>query len=442
MIGIALLLVSLFTYNSYRYRWLSYFIYLSFMIGVYGGFNVWTDKIIGMKSHDLALIYTAVISVYMLSNGCYKIPYVTFRKSYIYILGFLGCGCLFSMFYYHIPVNYVIQGARLYLLLLALPILASIEFSDFEIIFKWLFYITLVTSIIYCIQIVIGRPLLPYPYEPHFDKGTGLIRLYNYPPLHIFFLAYTFVNPIKFGRYINIVRFIFFATLICTQGRTLIFTGLLTVLLAMLFTGKSSKLLKTVFILGVMIMPFFNMLTDRLEGRDTSSDISTILSGSVGAIQEGDGGTFTYRIAWVLERSLYLIERPFAEQFFGMGLITESYPKIHSMYNFSLGIIDKDTGYVVQSGTPDIAYGNLIFKLGFGGTIIYMLFIISMIVYFYKHKDDNEYMTVAAASLTMLLVSSLSGRGLADPQNLAVYFLILSTSLTDINSKNITLIYG
>lgn len=434
MIGIVLLLVSLFTYNSYRYRWLSYFMYLSFMIGVYGGFNIWTDKILGMKSLDLALVYTAVISIYMLSQGSYKIPYVTFRKSYIYIIVFLGLGCLFSIIHYHIPVGYVVQGARYFLLLLSLPILASIENENFNKILKWLFYITVITSIIYCIQIVIGRPVLPYPYEPHFDKGTGLIRLYNYPPLHIFFLVYTFVNPDKFGRRVNFLRFLFFATLICTQGRTLIFTGLLTILLAMLFMGKSSKLIKTVVVLGIMLMPFFNIITDRLEGRDTESDITAVLAGAAGDYQEGDGGTFTYRIAWVLERTLYLIERPIGEQFFGMGLMTESYPKIHSMYNFYLGIIDKDTGYVVQSGTPDIAYGNLIFKLGFGGTIIYMAFIISMIVYFYKHKNENEYMTVAAASLSMLLVSSLSGRGLADPQNLAVYFLILSTSTTNIKT--------
>lgn len=402
------------------------------MIGVYGGFNIWTDKILGMKSLDLALVYTAVISIYMLSQGSYRIPYVTFRKAYIYIIVFLGLGCLFSIFHYHIPVGYVVQGARYFLLLLSLPILVYIKRDEFDKIFKWLFYITIITSVIYCIQIVIARPILPYPYEPRFDKGTGLIRLYNYPPLHIFFLVYTFVNPEKFGRRVYFIRFLLFATLICTQGRTLIFTGLLTVLLAMLFVGKSSKLMKTFVVLGIMIMPFFNIITDRLEGRDTESDITAVLSGSAEDYQAGEGGTFTYRIAWVLERSQYLIGRPILEQFFGMGLMTESYPKIHSMYNFSLGIIDKDTGYVVQSGTPDIAYGNLIFKLGFGGTIIYMAFIISMIVYFYKHKNENEYMTLATASLCMLLVSSLSGRGLADPQNLAIYFLILSTSQTNI----------
>lgn len=397
------------------------------MVGVYGGFNIWTDSVLGVKSLDMALIYTCVISLHMYIHKTYKIPDVTFKKPYYCIIVFIILGCFFSNFHYNIPVHYVIQGARYFLLLLALPILSSIKQKDFDKIIKYLFYITVVTSIIYCIQIIIGRPILPYPYEPHFDKGTGLIRLYNYPPLLVFFFVYTFVRPDWFGKHVNYLRFLFFATLICTQGRTAIFTGVFTILLAVMYSRKSSKLFKTVLILAIMILPFLDMLTDRLEGKDTGSDITAVLSGSAGDYQEGDGGTFTYRIAWVLERSIYLSKRPLSEQIFGMGMMTESYPKIHAMYNFSLGLIDKNTGYIVQSGTPDIAYGNLIFKLGFGGTIIYMIFIVSLIMFFYSHRHDNDYFTISAASLTMLLVSSLSGRGLADPQNLAIYFMILST---------------
>lgn len=74
MIGVLLLLIALGCYFKPKQRWLSYFLYTSFMVGYGGGFGLWTNRITGIKNGDLAVIYTFIISVYLLSQGKYSFP--------------------------------------------------------------------------------------------------------------------------------------------------------------------------------------------------------------------------------------------------------------------------------------------------------------------------------------------------------------------------------
>lgn len=59
MLGIVLLLIALYLYFKPRYRYLSYLLYLSFMLGSSGGgFGILIDKVIGVKNGDMAVVYT------------------------------------------------------------------------------------------------------------------------------------------------------------------------------------------------------------------------------------------------------------------------------------------------------------------------------------------------------------------------------------------------
>ena len=60
MIGILLLIVALFYYFKPQKRWISYFLYASFMLN---GFCLLTDSVIGFKNADMAVIYTFIISL-------------------------------------------------------------------------------------------------------------------------------------------------------------------------------------------------------------------------------------------------------------------------------------------------------------------------------------------------------------------------------------------
>ena len=82
MLGILLLLVALILFFNPRYRYLSYFLYLSFMMGYSGGFGLWTDTVLGTKNKDLAIIYTFVINVHLILQGKFYLPKLPWMKYY------------------------------------------------------------------------------------------------------------------------------------------------------------------------------------------------------------------------------------------------------------------------------------------------------------------------------------------------------------------------
>lgn len=399
------------------------------MLGYGGGFGLWIDSVIGIKNKDLAIIYTCMISLYLISQNNYKLPKVKFIKWYKLFIIFLLCSIVFSYKHYGFSFYQILQGGRDFILIFSLPILINIKENELSKLMKLLLYVTVITSILYILQIVVGRPLMPYGGKPSIDPSVGLIRMYNSPALLDFFLIFTFVKPEYFGKRVNLLRALFFITLICTFGRTGIFSTIVSVLLAMMFLGKTSKIIKTIIIIGLLFIPFIGMVTSRFEGGGTSDDLSAIKSGNFQNFENGEGGTMTYRIAWVYERFDYLINRPIGEQVFGLGLISDSQPKVQKMYNFKLGLTDHETLTTAQLSTPDIAYGNVLTKLGFVGGIIYLGFLINMAIFLYKNRKESFLTIICAAQIIILFIGSLAGSALSYPRNLVIYFITIGTLL-------------
>lgn len=428
MLGITLLLIALYLYFKPKYRYISYLIYLSFMIGYGGGFGLTTDAVLGVKNQDMAIVYTFLISAYLVLKKKYRLfPKARFMWWYKLFLCFLVCSIIFSYIYYEFSFYQILQGGRGFLLMFSLPIFCEIKPQELSKLIPVLLWITIITSVLYILQIVTSRSLMPYSGEPSIDKTVGLIRMYNSPALLDFFLALTFVVPQYFGKRVNILRVIFFIALICTFGRTGIFSTVMVVLLSMLFLGKASGMFKTVVIIGVLFIPFIGVISDRFEKGGTEDDISVLKSGGYEDFSSGEGGTMTYRIAWVYERFDYLIHRPIGEQIFGLGLISDSQPLVTKKYNFLIGLSDPETGIPVQLSTPDIAYGNLLTKLGFGGGAIYLCFLISLAIFLYKNRKANALTIVCAAQIIMLFVLSMSGNMLSESKNLTMYFIAIAT---------------
>ena len=397
------------------------------MLGYGGGFGLWTDEVLGMKNKDLAIIYTFVISLYLISQNNYKLPKIGFIKWYKIFIIFFLCDIIFSYIHYGFSFYQILQGGRDFILIFSLPILINIKENELSKLMKLLLYVTIITSILYILQIVVGRPLMPYGGEPSIDPSVGLIRMYNSPALLDFFLIFTFVKPEYFGKRVNLLRALFFITLICTFGRTGIFSTIVSVLLAMMFLGKTSKMIKTIIIIGLLFIPFIGMITSRFEGGGTSDDLSAIKSGNFQNFEMGEGGTMTYRIAWVYERFDYLINRPMWEQVFGLGLISDSQPIVNKRYNFKIGLPDPTTGIPAQLSTPDIAYGNILSKLGLCGSFIYLMLLVNITLFLYKNRKENVLVLICSAQIIMLFINSLAGSALSYPKNFVMHFISIGT---------------
>ena len=384
MIGYLLLLIALLLYIKPKYRHWSYFFYLSFMMGYGGGFGLWTDEVLGAKNGDLAIIYTFVISIVMVFKRQYKIPKWSFVVQYKWFILFLFASVLFSLYYYHFTPFQILQGGRSFLLIFAFPILVNIRQKDFYKVLQLLIKVCVLTSMLYILQTISRHAIMPYG-EFDTDPTTGLPRFYNSPANLDIFLALTFLKPELFKGRIVYYRTLFFLALVCTLGRTQIITTILLVFIALFFDGKIQKIGKYVIVIGVMMLPFIGVLSDRFTG-DGASDFSDIQAGNFkeGYVQGRDQGTLLYRFAWMYERYDYLIHRPLGEQLFGLGLISDSQPWVNKHYGFKIGLPNPDGIGAVQLSTPDISYGNILTRLGFLGGVIYITFIVSLLFFLSK----------------------------------------------------------
>lgn len=439
MIGYLLLLIALLLYIKPKYRHWSFFLYLSFMMGYGGGFGLWTDDVLGAKNGDLAVIYTFVISIVMVFKRQYKIPKWGFVAQYKWFILFLFASVLFSLFYYHFTPFQILQGGRTFLLIFAFPILVNVQRRDFEKVLLLLIKVCVLTSVLYILQIISRHAIMPYG-EFDTDPTTGLPRFYNSPANLDIFLALTFLKPELFKGRIIYYRILFFLALVCTLGRTQIITTILLVFIALFFDGKIQKIGKYVIVIGVMTLPFIGVLSDRFTG-DGASDFSDIQAGNFkeGYVQGRDQGTLLYRFAWVYERYDYLINRPFGEQLFGLGLISDSQPWVDKHYNFKIGLSNPENTGAVQLSTPDISYGNIMTRLGFLGGVLYIAFIVSLLSFLVKKRKINDFILVSAASVMLLFINSFSGSLMSETRTLSIYFLFLSTLiLKNNNNENST----
>ena len=432
MIGILLLIISLILYFQPKYRYISYFMYLSFMAGSSGGFNLWTSAVVGFKLSDCALIYTIVVITYLVVTRKTLLPKIKQLKYYKFFLCFIALSFCFSFEYYGLSFYEVLQGGRNFLLLLSLIVLVRVQPYEFRKLMQMMMWVCFITSILYIGQVVLKRPLMPYgDFEGSLERSTGIMRFYNAPVNLALFLTLSFIYPQMFRNTripLIVFRIVFFVAQMCTLGRTGIAVSLLTVMLAMALQGSMKKIFKVAIVLGILITPFIGTISQRFEGGNTDDDLNSVLSGKFGKDYDphaNSDATMLYRFAWCYERADYLLKRPFVEQFFGMGLTTGSSDWQFRKYKFHIGLPDEQYR-IVQLITPDISYGNMITYLGFGGMVIYISMIIGFARVLWKYRKDNPCLTTLTSLILMSFVGGFSGSGLSDPKTLTIYFLALS----------------
>ena len=437
MLGIALLVFSILLYISGRKK-ISLLFFLSFMSD---GLQILTDSVIGVKNMDLAFIYSVVICLYSFLHEKKQIVEDKWlRKSIDVLFVFLLISTLYSYLHYGFTWYQILQGGRHLFLFISYYFICKVNFKDFQWIFQKLFFLTFVISILYTIQVLTGLPVLPYG-DSGIDASTGLYRYFNAPTFLVLFLYITVLFPkfikSKFSQY---APFVFLSALFCTLGRTFIVTTLFFLLVGLIMKGQASKVLKSLLIIGICILPFIDILIARMDNEgDTESDLEAVFSSDFkDYAQTGirNGGTMTYRLAWVYERMLYLRNRPLGENIFGLGMISDSQWKlVLSKYHFATGIIT-ETGEPAQLRTPDIAYGNMIAQFGYVGSILLLGIWGSLLVFAYKNKKKHPLGLCIFLLVISNIVNSMSGSYVSETKNLVIYFLIVTAIINYITMNN------
>ena len=181
MIGIIILIFAVGIYISGNKKW-STLIYLGMLNN---GFQVLTDRVIGIKNLDIAFIYMVIICIY--SQIYEKPPKVEYgiKKHVYWLFAFMVCSVLFSYIHYGFTFAQILQGSRHLWFFMSYLFLRKLRYKDVIWIFEKLYYITLIVSVLYIIQVIFRLPTLPY-YDLEYVKNIasygcfiGLDRLYK-----------------------------------------------------------------------------------------------------------------------------------------------------------------------------------------------------------------------------------------------------------------------
>lgn len=431
MLGIVLLALAIILYIGNKKKW-SILLFVFFSMD---GLRLMTNEALGMKTYDIAFIYTIVICLYsVIYEKRTHVENRIIRQFVICLFLFLICSALFSLYYYKFTIIQIIQGGRSLFIFLCYFFIRKLHLQDIHWIIKALYYITLLHAVLYVIQVITGLPILPYSLAEKIDNSTGLRRYYNYPLLLPFFLFMLMIAP----QYLHLKNqktawTIFILALICTLGRTYITTTILCMMVGLILKGTRFKKILIYICLGCLFFVLFSdVLIARFEkGGETKNDIEEIISGEyINRAYTGNRkgeGTLTYRLTWVAERVIYLSERPIGEQLFGLGMISDSQESlVQRLYQFQHGAYSKESGNIYQLKTADIAYGNIITQFGYLGSFILLSLWIYILYFGYHYSKIHPYSICLTQLILFYVIDSVSGTTISETGYLAFPFLLVT----------------
>lgn len=331
---------------------------------------------------------------------------VKLRRYIVLMCMFLIVSFGYSVVRYGLSPSNVFMASRMSFVLPSYFLMKCLRKEWIEKALTILYIITIIHGILYVVQCVTGIPVMGQTAK--FDNVTGSFRFLNFPPLSDFFLMVSVLSPdliklpIRLEKYKKYYPLVFMAATICTFGRLKIIVTSVVLLYGLWLKGKNSLIIKVVFLVIVLAIPFSGSLTSRMDNNgETKSDINVILNGGIQKMAStgvNKGGTFTYRTAMLYERIERLSEQDILDQVFGFGMEYDKDNK-SSIVNFKVG----NALY-----TPDISYPVLIVKYGFLGTLIYLMIWIRMAIVCKKHKDENDLALCSYLFIISILFNDFS----------------------------------
>jgi hypothetical protein len=425
MVGNILLLLSLIFFFNKNLRYISIILYIGFLTGTWGGYNIFTNDIINNFNANLAFVYTVVIVPFVLSAYKTKIKDLLLIRIIIIFNVFLTISCLYSFLHYDLSLEIIFKAAKVSYLTLSIIIFRSLSSVEINKIIRIIGIICFVVSICFLLQVLVNVQILPYPYIAEIDTSTGIMRYYNYPEMLSFYLILSFLDKRTFYGNINIYRVVFLLTVFSTLGRSYIVANLIGVFLVFFADTGAQKRFQYLLLLTALITAFSSVIEDRFfKTQATSNDLGMIINSEYKNTESFGNATLAYRMGWIYERLAYLSKRPISEPLFGLGFVNDAEPISRKMYKFDLGLLNRDTGIRTQLETPDIAWGNLLTRYGLIGIILCIIIFITLIKHFYKFRKIDPLFHAGLLYIIVELIGSISSSNLGYPKNYAFFFLV------------------
>jgi hypothetical protein len=363
------------------------------------------------KPTDFCVLYTIILWIYGLLNYFGFIPQKDkISKTIFLFLGFIVLGIFINRYVYIVPWENIVRTVRFFFIILSYFIFIRLKKEEIEKIHRILFLIALMQSILFISQVIFGEAILTGYAGGGKMIGIGFKRFYNLPYLIYYFVFYAlFKNPYTGTKKLISTSLLVIAFLLPMHRGWIIAFVLLYFLGSYLHNGFKG-LIKYFFIGFLFVIPLSAQIISRFEKGGTDNDFKNVISGNYklyleNTISFGDA-TFLYRMVHFYERFMFILSDN-KYIIFGLGYMTEDSPITNERFNFMIGLpSEKNLSAIEQLDTPDIAWSNLFVRFGVLGTIIYLLFFFSLIVFFWKtNKKDN---IVPISFLFLLFLTSIT----------------------------------
>lgn len=384
-----------------------------------------------LKPSDYGILYIISVSIiaYIKNKDCYKDRLYLPRYT-IFLLSFLFVSYLVSVFLYHIPAFESLKYVRKYILLLAPFAFALYTTEEIEDTIKTLFKITVIQCVLYLLQPILDMQLLTGTYTEGQTSLFGIIsipRFYNIPLYLWFFIYYLCYKHDTSDKYRFFLVILMFLPVIVSMHRSHLIAYISVFILSAAIVHLR-KSLPLVVILLVIAVPFSSMVSDKLARNESLTDIKGAFEIDYEDFSVGQDGeaTFTFRVMHFYERMDRVLEKPITT-LFGLGYMAEGSNYSNANFDFFIGLEDEETGDTYQFDTADIAWSEMIVRLGFGGIIVFLLYYISLMLSFMKDRSAG-YNRSAYCGMILLLILSLTSMMIMDMSNmvllLAVYEIL------------------
>jgi hypothetical protein len=395
---------------------------LLFFFFLTSGFNLIPEKMTQLaffsKGSDYAIIMLFVIVI--IDAFCIKNYLKLDRLIHLYLLfcAFLVICVFYNKFVVGVGWSEIIRTCRYHFLWVAYLVFRNLSKAQLESLLKYLFFATVVCSILYICQIILNEAILIGGNENKTELfGMKIPRFYNQPDmLHFFAFMAIYYNPCKgIAKYVT--TGILVIALLGAFHRSLAGSFFVAVALGYILQLPRLKRVKALSVISVFLVFLIAFAGYKFIRSRTFIDVQRVASGNVVDaeidVEDLQESTFSFRILHLMERNQYLWDNPKA-LFLGAGLMTEDSKLTFSLFNFDVGLAEEMSGQTVQLDTGDISYSVLLLRYGYLGTILNLALFIYLIVVFYK-KRENKYAFFSFLYFVMSIGTSFFSANLVLP---------------------------
>ena len=391
MIGLILAIIGIYLHQRKDDR-KSYVSLIILFFFITNGFQIIPISVLAFginaisKTSDFALFYIfgCILSSPLKSvNVFFNIPYFNSVRWIIFV-SFI-CA-IYSYLIFDYEWTYINRVWRLYLFFLVFIPLASVKFEVLIRVIRTIVLITTGLSIVFLLQILIGKNILLSLGEVTNTtlQGTTYIRYYNTPILTIFSFCFLLFDT-RFPHYkLRIVcLLILVITLFAPAHKSLIITVIFWVLFLYLYEKRFNKKIALILLLIPFLAFILSLTLVKSQISNSLQDFKHLSTISYG--YGGDGtDTFFFRISHFYERFNY-IYKDYSKWFFGIGFLTEDAPQTKHL-NFNTGIIYQGQDKINQIDSGDISWSVIVLNGGFIFIILNFVIIMKFLILTFKNR--------------------------------------------------------